>query len=180
MKVFTGRLRIAFLAFFMSHIPITLCIDAQAALPTYPQALRDLVAWYCSISGDVLMREPHNKVWFSSIVLGELILQLPFFFVAVQMIYQHGDTAKPQSYPRWFQKACLVYGSHVATTLIPINATLLASSEMSLAQEIVTIAIYSPYWIFPLLLVWHAWEDDAGDVNITNETNSNHMRLKDE
>ncbi|CAJ1939051.1 unnamed protein product [Cylindrotheca closterium] len=179
MRAFTGRLRIAFLAFFISHIPITISIDAQAALPLYPQALRDLVAWYCSVSGDVLMMEPHNKVWFSSIVLGEVMLQLPFFFVAVHMMYKHGDVAKSARYPRWFQKACLVYGSHVATTLIPINGTLLVSSEMSPIQKMVTITIYSPYWIFPLLLVWYAWEDDAGGANDKTPNNQD-TRLKKE
>ena len=165
MKAFTGGMRIAFLAFFTSHIPITLSIDAQAALPAYPQVFRDLVAWYCSLSGDVLMKEPHNKVWFTSIVSGEILFQLPFFFVAVHMIYKHGNSNWKESYPRWFQKACLVYGSHVATTLIPINGTLLASSEMTAIQKFVTLAIYSPYWIFPLLLVFYAWEDEGVEEN---------------
>lgn len=121
------------------------------------------MAWYCSVSGDILMKEPHDKVWFSSMVLGEVLMQLPFFFVAVHMIYKHGkdsSNSDSKSYPKWFHKACLVYGSHVATTLIPINGTLLMSTEMTTIQKIVTLAIYSPYWIFPLLLVWYAWEDE--------------------
>ena len=39
-------LRLLFLLYFASHIPITLLIDAQAFSTTYhPQAAQDLLSW---------------------------------------------------------------------------------------------------------------------------------------
>lgn len=161
MKAFDGGLRIAFLCFFASHIPITICIDGQAAFSSYyPNFLRDFVTWYCDLFGDVLMRGPYEP-WFSSIVTIEVLFQLPFFFVAVQMLWRNpADKNRARRYPRWFQKACLVYGSHVATTLVPIIGTFLTSAEMTRAEIFVTLSVYSPYLIFPLLLLRYAWEDD--------------------
>lgn len=163
MRVFDGGLRIAFLCFFASHIPITICIDGQAALSKfYPQFLRDFVAWYCDLFGDVLMRGPY-EAWFSSIVTIELLFQLPFFFIAVLMLWQYpSDKNSAETYPRWFQKACLVYGSHVATTLVPIIGTFLTSPEMTRVQKVVTLSVYSPYLIFPVLMIGYALEDEKG------------------
>ena len=157
MRAFHGGLRTAFLCFFVSHIPITILIDGQAALsPYYPQMLRDVVAWYCRLFGDVLMMsgEPSYAVWFSAIVFfGELLLcQLRFFFVAVHMLWRHHPPPHihinmHHHYPEWFRKACLIYGAHVSTTLVPILATFLGSREMTGVQKCMTIAIYSPYLI---------------------------------
>jgi uncharacterized membrane protein YhdT len=169
MKVFEGSLRTAFLCFFASHIPITLLIDGQAVLaPFYPQILRDFVLWYCDLFGDVLMRGPNYESWFSSVVLFELLFQLPFFFVSVSIIRRYPENHKKttEQYPKWFQKSCLVYGSHVATTLIPIIGTFVSSSDMTAQQKVITIGVYSPYFIFPLLLLFYAWIDnDASRVS---------------
>jgi hypothetical protein len=168
MRAFQGGLRSAFLCFFVSHIPITICIDGQAALaPYYPQFLRDLVSWYCSIFGDFLMKgEPAYEVWFSSLVWGELLFQLPFFFVAVSILrsYPGDDEAKKEDYPEWFRKACLVYGAHVSTTMAPILGSFFGSQEMTLTQKGMTTAIYSPYLIFPFLLMCYAAADDFREI----------------
>ena len=80
----TGGTRVAFLCFFASHIPITLFIDGQAALPhyIYPRIVQDLLDWYTGTFKDHLMSRPHD-LWFTSIVTCELIFQVPFFFYAV-------------------------------------------------------------------------------------------------
>lgn len=163
MRAFTGGIRVAFLCFFASHIPITLCIDGQGAFSQlYPLALRNLVAWYTNLFGDVLMKPPYDS-WFSSLIFMEIFLQLPFFFVAIWIIFNFNKNEKGeqiQHYPGWFQKACLIYGSHVSTTLIPILGTFISSSEMTLNQKYVTIGVYLPYLIFPLLLVYYALVND--------------------
>jgi hypothetical protein len=108
------------------------------------------------------MRGPY-EAWFSSIVTIELLFQLPFFFIAVLMLWQYpSDKNSAETYPRWFQKACLVYGSHVATTLVPIIGTFLTSPEMTRVQKVVTLSVYSPYLIFPVLMIGYALEDEKG------------------
>ena len=180
MKAFQGGLRTAFVCFFASHIPITICIDGQAFLtPYYPRFLRDVVAWYCDLFGDILMRgKPSYDVWFSSIVACELLFQMPFFFCAVQMLRRYPTTTSEETppqechYPAWFRSACLVYGSHVSTTLVPILASFLASDEMTTKQKCMTILVYSPYLIFPILLLYYAVADDFPTKYVGSENTS--------
>jgi hypothetical protein len=162
MRVLKGRLRTAFLTFFISHIPITILIDGQGAFSKfYPPPLQNLVAWYTDLSGDVLMGRAtsHDNVWFSSVILCELTFQLPFFFVCVKMIlsYPETDQETPSSYkttkngnitprinhveeyPSWFRAACIIYGAHVSTTLVPILATFVMSQAMTITQKCSTI-----------------------------------------
>ena len=159
MKALTGGTRLAFLLFFGSHIPITLLVDGQAAIPEfmYPQHVLDLVDWYAATFGDPLMTRPFEP-WFTGIVTAEVLLQLPFFFVAVHMLLTT-STNHVEFYPDWFRTACLVYGSHVSTTLLPILYVFCTHPEPSLMQRTATIAIYLPYLIFPMWLVYiAAWE----------------------
>lgn len=186
MKALRGGCRSAFLAFFVSHIPITILIDGQGAFGTtflYPAPLRNLVIWYTNVFGDVLMKGPPIP-WFSSVICCELLVQLPFFFVAVQMLLTYptkkktgANTSSPypnstdttsagagdedEYYPSWFQTLCLMYGAHVSTTLVPILATFASSPEMSPTQKAMTMAIYSPYLIFPMVLLVFAARNDV-------------------
>jgi hypothetical protein len=159
MKALTGGTRLAFLLFFGSHIPITMLLDGQAAIPEfmYPQFALDLVDWYATTFGDPLMTRPFEP-WFTGLVTAEVLLQLPFFFVAVRMLLTT-STNQVQYYPDWFRTACLIYGSHVSTTLLPILYVFCTHPEPSPIQRTATIAIYSPYLIFPMWLVYiAAWE----------------------
>lgn len=163
MKVIEGSTRIAFLAFFLSHIPITLLVDSQGVFgPYYSQILVDVVAGYCNLFGDVLMKNAPSTdyVWFSSLICCEILFQLPFFFVAVKMLTGgcnlNESSQQSQHYPEWFRMACIIYGSHVSTTLVPIIATFAANGEMSIRQKCATTAIYSPYLVFPFSLMWLA------------------------
>jgi hypothetical protein len=155
MKALTGGTRLAFLFFFGSHIPITLLVDGQAVIPEfmYPQHVLDLVDWYATTFGDPLMTRPFEP-WFTAIVTAEVLLQVPFFFVAVRMLMM----ANQVEYPDWFRTACLIYGSHVSTTLLPILYVICKHTELepSLLQRTATIAIYSPYLIFPMWLLYIA------------------------
>lgn len=145
----TGKTGYAFIAFFASHIPATLCIDMQAVIPGYhPQALQDLLQWYISLFNDSLMRAPYDT-WFQAIVYGEILFQLPFFFYAL-----HGLINPSKVDGRgMFRSLCLVYGAHTSTTLIPILACHATNLDASLMEKIGVITIYLPYLIFPLWLV---------------------------
>lgn len=150
MKTLEGKTRVAFLLFFISHIPATLLIDLQAIFPhLYPEILRDILKWYTDIFNDDLMRGPHDT-WFKAIVGGELLMQLPFFFVAVYaLMNSHKVDGKG-----WFRSACMIYGSHTATTLIPILACHIANPDASSLEKILVVSIYLPYLLFPLWLVF--------------------------
>jgi hypothetical protein len=156
MKLIQGSSRIAFLIFFLSHIPITILVDGQGAFRSYyPQFLTDVLSWYCNLFGDVLMKEADNKndgnnrVWFSSLICCEILFQLPFFIVAVKMIMMMTTTttttttthssASASAYPEWFRMICIIYGSHVSTTMVPIISTFGMSQEMSIRQKYATI-----------------------------------------
>lgn len=163
MKVLQGTSKTAFILFFASHVPITLLIDAQGALSVwYPQTLRNLIEWYCDVFGDVLMRYP-SPSWFQSLIIAELFLQVPFFFIALRVLSKEQHT-----YPRWFQSLCILYGAHVSTTLIPILATFWTSTQMSGVQIVMTTVVYMPYLLFPLWLLYLAIVDDFVDLNSNN------------
>lgn len=152
-KTLTGNTRTAFLFFFASHIPATLCIDLQALFPAfYPQALKDLLHFYTELFNDDLMRGPH-ETWFRSLLVGELVLQLPFFIVAVYVLL---NTEK-FSGRGWFRSMCMIYGTHTATTLLPILACHCENGDATLMQKAMVIGIYLPYLFFPLWLLYIAF-----------------------
>lgn len=151
MSTLNGATRTAFLAFFASHIPITLCVDGQAFLPRslYPAAIRDVLDWYTATFSDNLMRPPNYDVWFSSVVACEIVFQLPFFAYAVYALLDQTRVNGRGG----FRTACLVYGSHTATTLIPILATIATDPETDWTQRATLFGFYLPYLMFPLWLV---------------------------
>lgn len=157
MKAFTGATRTAFLIFFSSHIPITLLVDSQALLPSslYPQAVKDLLDFYVNLVNDPLMARPlFAGPWFQSFVVGELLFQLPFFCLAIRMMLNGQST-----WPDWFRTACIIYGSHTSTTLIPILATVIMNPEASISNKLVCVSVYLPYIIFPAWLMVLAARD---------------------
>ena len=164
MKVLSGRSKVAFLLYFASHVPITILIDGQGAFSTYyPQPLRDLVQWYCHVFGDVLMRYP-SPIWFQSVILAEVFLQLPFFFISLAVLWPAAEKHDGH-YPRWFQSLCLVYGAHVSTFW--------TSSEMTTIQVAMTTAVYLPYLLFPLYLLYLALVDDLRSISLVRVANKN-------
>lgn len=62
LKSMNTLLRYVFLAYFISHIPITILIDLQGNWgQSYPLALQHINKWYCDTYGDFLMAAP--PVW---------------------------------------------------------------------------------------------------------------------
>lgn len=79
-------LRFIYLVYFITHIPITLCIDLQALFGQYyPELLKGLYSWYLSTYNDILMKEV--PLFLKSFIYAEIIIQLPFFFIATYAIY---------------------------------------------------------------------------------------------
>ena len=138
-------LRYLYIGFFLSHIPITLTVDLQGLLgPYFPVVLQDMLRWYVATFNDTLMGAP--PVWFKSVILCELVFQVPMFFVLA-----YGMITKRN----WLRIPAIVYGSHVCTTLVPILGTFLADDRISSSQRLVLFAFYLPYLLIPLLLTCH-------------------------
>ena len=141
-------LRSVYVVYFASHIPITLFIDAQALLPSsfFPTAARRLLRWHVQTNEDFLMKDP--PIWFQSFIGAELILQVPFFFLALRAF----ATKTEDRYASLFR----VYGAHVATTLIPIIASIAsATSFTSPYVRARLLAAYAPYFLIPLSLIFY-------------------------
>lgn len=85
-----------------------------------------------------------NPLWFASLVWCELLLQLPFFFVAAYA-FAAGKS--------WIRAPAIMYGAHAATTLVPILAEL-ALSEQGRAnpKRAELLAIYGAYLAMPLAI----------------------------
>lgn len=140
-------------AYFASHIPITLLVDAQAVLPdvgvTYPPAVSGLVAWYAAEFADPLMapRPAGQPDWFKAIVWVEVLLQLPFFFYALAA-WLRADNG--------LRVPLIIYAAHVATTLVPIFGVFAAATAIPADKRAVLAAIYAPYLLMPLAFLYRA------------------------
>ena len=100
------------------------------------------------------MGNARNLPWFQSLVSLELLFQLPFFFAA--MYYISDSTAK--SYPDGFRAACIAYGAHTATTLVPILTYFWDPQQDTLTtqQRITLTSMYFPYLAIPFYVMIYA------------------------
>lgn len=164
MRHLTGATRYAFLLFFASHIPITLLVDGQAFLTRslYPQPVLDVREWYATTFKDGLMTEPFAP-WFRTLVACELLIQLPFFVWAVYVLWNAGSADGNEGRVDGvvdgkgkFRTACLIYGSHTVTTLIPILVETVTDDATTAAEKATLFGFYLPYLIFPAWLVFIA------------------------
>ncbi|CAH1802139.1 unnamed protein product [Owenia fusiformis] len=150
-----GQFEAIFLLYFGSHIPITIFIDAQAVFPQwiYPKIAVDLLEWYkVEIKDQMIALSP---AWFQSFVICELTMQFPFFFVACYAFWK-GNCP-------WIRIPSIVYGTHVATTLVPILAHIWWGdfveskkypAPLTYNEKMTLTGIYLPYILVPLLLLY--------------------------
>ncbi|CAM9208811.1 unnamed protein product, partial [Phaeothamnion confervicola] len=103
---------------------------------------RDILSFHIHTNHDVLMET--QPPWFKSLILAELLLQWPFYFVAAYALLMRRN---------WIRIPCIIYGSHVATTMIPILHEFATTSALSDAERLKLILIYCPYLLVPLLLM---------------------------
>mmetsp|Transcript_18130 Transcript_18130/g.25807 ORF Transcript_18130/g.25807 Transcript_18130/m.25807 type:complete len:176 (+) Transcript_18130:92-619(+) len=146
----TGVTRYVFSIFFASHIPITLFIDGQVIFPKnwVPKPCQDALEFYSRTFSDHLMTPPYDNIFFSSFVLCELLFQLPFFVVATYALV----TSDKISGKGWFRSACMIYGAHTTTTLVPILASIVTEKATTGIQKMTLFLFYFPYLLFPLWL----------------------------
>ena len=74
----------------------------------------------------------------------EALLQLPFFFYAVDGFMHRRDSIRIP---------CIIYGAHVATTLVPILAETFDSKEIQNSERNILLSFYTPYLVVPLSLI---------------------------
>jgi hypothetical protein len=135
-------LRWVFLIYFITHIPITLCVDLQVLFGQYyPPALVSLNDWYIATYNDTVIRD--KPIWLQSFIWCELLLQTPFFFLAT-----YGLLFKKN----WIRIPSILYGTHVATTVVPILAETLLGNHNTDEQKLMLTGFYAPYLLIPLAL----------------------------
>ncbi|KAL7745931.1 Transmembrane protein 97 [Sorochytrium milnesiophthora] len=149
---------LALVVYFAQHIVFTLIMDLQALLHQhYPPMLQSLYTYYVTQWHDPMMRaavaRPHDVTWFRSVILCELFLQLPFFVVALYFLLKD-DVFR-------IRIPMIIYGTHVATTLVPIFGQLMSPTplpgtpypQLTPAQQYTLTALYMPYFVFPIAIV---------------------------
>jgi hypothetical protein len=159
MKALEGKTRLAMLIFSASHILFSFVVDFQAILSKawIPSILQAFLSWYAKTLNDPFFIDPRkdNLLWFRSLVFCEMTFQVPFFIAAVHFFQQ----SKRQAYPRWFQYACIAYGSHTATTMAPILSVLATNPYATFSERVVIVSVYFPYLVFPLWILVLAVSD---------------------
>ncbi|CAG9462023.1 unnamed protein product [Pedinophyceae sp. YPF-701] len=153
-SIFSRYMELLFLVYFIVHVPITIFIDSQLVLGSkfHP-------AWAVQVTADYI-RDVHdflvkvNPVWFYSMVLCEMFLQLPCFFVSMYGIVKQAS---------WMPLVGVIYGTHVSTTLVPILASFILepldpennTGPMYESDRLPLVAVYVAWIIVPLLMVLH-------------------------
>lgn len=136
-------LRAIFLIYFITHIPITLCVDLQALFkPHYPQGLQDLHSWYITSYNDVVFAEP--KPWLQSFMWCELFFQFPYFFFVIWGLLKKKNIIRVPS---------IAYGAHVSTTVAPIMLEIWLSDQVTHQQKFALLSVYAPYLVIPFVLM---------------------------
>ena len=134
--------RVILLFYFISHIPITLCVDLQVLFGEfYPDSLQNLNNWYIATYKDFVIRD--KPLWLQSFIWCELFLQMPFFFVATYgLLFKKNFIRIPS----------IFYGVHVATTVVPILAETLLNDVNTFNEKLMLSGFYLPYLLIPLSL----------------------------
>ncbi|KAJ2519070.1 Transmembrane protein 97 [Coemansia sp. RSA 1939] len=154
-----------FLAYFISHIPITLTVDVQPLLPA------DIIPRQLLALNDLLTRQLRDPfmvldsngdrngglAWFRSLLVCELVMQLPFFFYAVWALW----VPSPRRH-----LPLLVYGVHVSTTMAPILGMLFFGDiDRSCSERMLLAGIYLPYLLIPLAMACASYSKCASAIS---------------
>lgn len=83
-----------------------------------------------------------RPIWFKSCVWAELLFQFPLILWLLPQWIRRDNAAR---------SASLVYGAHVATTMVPIYAELLLAPESEATP--LCVAVYGIWIFFPVLIL---------------------------
>ena len=136
------------LTFYLGlHAVLAILIDGQAVAPpallqVYERlGLTAVVAKWVSDENDFLVGE--NPVWFQSLVMSEILFQVPLcVYLARKWAVRSQDARMPS----------LLYAAHVLTTMVPIFSTLCLDDRPTLVCKLV----YAIWILLPLLLAWRS------------------------
>ncbi|KZP01719.1 hypothetical protein CALVIDRAFT_594413 [Calocera viscosa TUFC12733] len=158
-------LDLVYFAFFLVHIPATLCMDLQPFYPPHlvPQPLKDFLAWYLVTSNDPvvsgamgLIGRPGDFAWIKSFFFLEGFFQLPTFFIALYGLW----IVSPR-----INVLILIYAASTATTTLACVATVVAlptTSDLTIQaglrsltdiQRYMLLSSYVPFMAVPALMV---------------------------
>lgn len=130
----------------------SILVDTPLGDVLIPPFMKEVGAWYAAEYKDHLANPALAPAWFKTLLWGELLLQLPFFFVALVAWWKKAA---------WIRLPALAYGVHTATTLVPILGDFLTNTGPTVLftnfnQRIFLSAIYFPYLAVPALIAWRA------------------------
>ncbi|KAI7900312.1 transmembrane protein 6/97 [Cokeromyces recurvatus] len=147
-SLFSRPLDLIYFVYFATHIPITLAIDFQVFYPPnwVPQIFKDALDFYVLTYKDPFMGSSTPIYWYLSFIVCELLIQLPFFFIACVGLIKDC---------KYIRLPLAIYGSHVATTVLPSILEVLLNPELKLNQteRLVLCSFYAPYFILPLIML---------------------------
>lgn len=128
-------------SFLLMNIPVVLLFESQVILPAtfFPKPLRDLTLQYVEFAGDYLVGE--QPAFLKGLVVAELLFQLPLLIANSYAFIAGKD---------WGRITGVIFSTHVATTMFPIFADILASNTPT---QNLLIGIYAPYLIVPLIML---------------------------
>jgi hypothetical protein len=141
-----------FLAYFIVHIPITLCCDSQLLLPReyfHPALVQMMQSWIVDYD-DVLSASP--PIWFRSFIAFELLAHLPFFFLGAYAFIRGAQ---------WIRTFAIIYSVQVATTMLAIIPELWVGSHAPLNTKLACMSVYGVWLLVPLMLLQRVWAIDV-------------------
>ncbi|XP_024391245.1 uncharacterized protein [Physcomitrium patens] len=131
-----------FLAMFLlSNVPVVVLFESQMLLPASLvfKPLRDMTQAYVEFAGDYLVQTA--PAFLKGLVVAECLFQLPLSIVNAYAFMAGKD---------WGRITGIIYASHVATTMFPILADILAHN---IPTKNLLLSIYLPYLIIPFIIL---------------------------
>ncbi|PAA61451.1 hypothetical protein BOX15_Mlig015329g1 [Macrostomum lignano] len=128
-----------------------------------------MTAEYGRVIKDSMVLKP--PAWYKSLCVCEITFQAPLIFLCTYAFVLGGR--------RWIRIPAIIYGTHVATTLIPILAHIgyhdftgeTPQGPETLDDRLKVAGIYLPWFVWPALLVWRMCVSPfySGQASATNK-----------
>lgn len=128
-------------SFLLMNIPVVVLFESQVLVPAkfVPKPLRDLTRSYVEYSGDYLVGD--QPPFLKGLVFSEVLFQIPLLILNSYAFAAGKD---------WGRITGIIYASHVATTMFPLFADILAKK---VPTQNLLIGIYTPYLIVPFIIL---------------------------